>query len=199
LTDIVDSVGMWDRAPDAMSYALVRHDCIVRREIIKRRGHVFGTAGDAFAAAFACAEAALEAATAIQRRLHREDWPATAPISVRTALHSGEALERGGNYYGRSVNVAARLAGLAYGGQVLMSSATKDLVDGALTEAVTLVCLGPQRLRGVGSPVWVWGVEESVSACPFRPLRAATSVAERELAGVAASQRQSGSGWAMDV
>jgi class 3 adenylate cyclase len=176
LTDIVDSVGMWDRDPTSMARALVRHDSILHGEITRHRGHIFGTAGDAFAAAFGCSKAAFDAATAIQLRMRREEWPAATSVSVRIALHSGDALERAGNYYGPPVNVAARLTAMANGGQVLMSSATKELLDLDPAGVPNFVYLGPQRLRGIGLPVSVWGTASWGITRPAPATRAACFV-----------------------
>jgi hypothetical protein len=86
------------------------------------------------------------AAAAIQRALHAEAWPAEAPLRVRLALHTGEAHRRDGDYYGGAVNRAARLRGLAHGGQALLSQATFDVVRDGLPGGVAVRDLGEHRL-----------------------------------------------------
>jgi adenylate cyclase len=71
--------------------------------------------------------------------------------SIRVGMHTGPATERDGDYFGTTVNLAARVAGLAGGGQVLLTEATAQEA-GDLAE-LSVVRLGPQRLRNVGDPV----------------------------------------------
>ena len=58
-----------------------------------------------------------------------ESWPDNAPIRVRMGLHTGEAQERGGDYFGSAVNRAARIMSAGHGGQVLVSATTAVMVD----------------------------------------------------------------------
>jgi predicted ATPase len=134
-----------------MRAALARHDELVRGAIEDHRGHVFSTGGDGFVAAFAGAADALAAANDAQERLAAEQWPASAVIRVRMGLHTGEAEERGGLYFGLTLNLAARLTSTAHGGQVLCSSATAGLLDGA-----HLIDLGQHRLRDLSAPQQVF-------------------------------------------
>lgn len=94
-TDIEGSTQRWDRHPDAMRAALVRHDALLREAVEAHDGHVFKTVGDAFCAAFATAGAGVAAAIAAQRAVATEDWTAIGagfpPIAVRMGLHTGEA------------------------------------------------------------------------------------------------------------
>jgi predicted ATPase len=116
-----------------MAAAVARHDAIIETlvgeyggSIVRPRGE-----GDSRFAVFASAAAAVAAACAIQRSLAREDWPTTGPLRVRIGLHTGEAEFRAGDYYGTSVNRCARLRDIGHGGQILLSSKTRQLVDGA--------------------------------------------------------------------
>ncbi|HZC84648.1 MAG TPA: adenylate/guanylate cyclase domain-containing protein, partial [Rubrobacter sp.] len=120
-TDIEDSTKLWERSPQAMQAALVRHDEILRRAIEDRGGYVFKTVGDAFCCAFPTAPDALEAALDAQRLLFEEWWAESAPLRVRMALHIGAAEERDGDYLGPPLNRVARLLSAAHGGQVLLS------------------------------------------------------------------------------
>ena len=165
-TDIEGSTQLWEAAPDAMRAALARHDSIMRDAIEEHGGHVFATGGDGFAAAFARAGDALAAATAAHAGLTAEPWPDGAPIRVRMALHTGVAEERGGDYLGTAVNRAARVMALGYGGQVLCSSVTAELVDG-----VELVDLGEHRLRDLSGPQRLFQVGRG----RFPPLRSLES------------------------
>ncbi|HZQ87286.1 MAG TPA: adenylate/guanylate cyclase domain-containing protein, partial [Acidimicrobiales bacterium] len=155
-TDIEGSTRLWDEEPEMMRVALERHDAMVRAAIRDAGGVVFATGGDGFAAAFSRAGDALAASVAIQRALTRERWPNGVDLRVRVGVHTGEALERDGDYFGSAVNTASRLMTLSGPGQVLCSQATASLVDAR--GEWDLVDLGPVSLRGLASPVRAFGV-----------------------------------------
>ena len=161
-TDIEGSTRLWQAAPDGMRRALERHDAIVRAAIDGHGGYVFATGGDGFGVAFARTGEATAAAVEAQTALGGEVWPEGAVIRVRMGIHTGEAAERDGDYFGTVVNRAARLMAAGHGGQVLVSAATADLVD-----AGGLVDLGVHRLRDLAEPQRVF----QVGAAMFPPLR----------------------------
>lgn len=121
-TDIEGSTERWDRQPDAMRQALERHDALVRESVAAQGGRVFTTVGDAVRAAFASAGAGLAAAIAAQRAINAVDLAVFgegfAPLAVRMGLHTGEATERGGDYFGQPVNRVARLEAAGRGGHL---------------------------------------------------------------------------------
>jgi predicted ATPase/class 3 adenylate cyclase len=156
-TDIEESTRLWDERPDSMRPALARHDELLRSSIVRHGGHVFSVAGDGLAAAFQRSGDAVAAAVDAQVALAAEPWPAGAALRVRMGIHSGEAEERDGNYYGAPLNRAARLMAAAHGGQVVMSDVTAGLVVGA--PGIGLVDLGVHRLRGLIEPARVFGVK----------------------------------------
>ena len=131
-TDIEGSTERWDKFPDAMRAALERHDALMHAAVESNAGQVFKTVGDAFCAAFATAGAGLSAAIDAQRAISTEDWVAFGeafpPILVRMGLHTGEATERGGDYFGQPVNRVARIEAAGHGGQVLLSSIAAGIV-----------------------------------------------------------------------
>jgi len=161
-TDVEGSTRLWEAAPEAMRAALHRHDVIVRQAIEGHGGYVFATGGDGFAAAFARAGDALGAAADAQAGLVAEDWPEGAAIRVRMGIHTGEAEERDGDYFGTAVNRASRLMTAAHGGQVLVSSAAASVADLA-----GLQDLGELRVRDLGEPQHVFQLGDGV----FGPLR----------------------------
>ncbi len=150
-TDIEGSTARWDRHPDAMRAALVRHDALLRGAVEAQSGHVFKTVGDAFCSAFGTAGAGLAAAIAAQRAIAAEDWSAFGdgfpPLAVRMGLHTGEATERGGDYFGQPVNRVARIEAAGHGGQLLLSDATYNIVREHLPEGFALRDWGTHRLK----------------------------------------------------
>ncbi|HEX2381465.1 MAG TPA: AAA family ATPase, partial [Acidimicrobiales bacterium] len=153
LTDVVDSTVLWERSSDAMAMALERHDELVRDAVTSHRGIFLKHRGegDSTFAVFSQPSAALAAACSAQRALIAEPWDASTPIWVRIGIHTGEAVERDRDYYGLTVNRAARLRALATGGQVLVSDTTAQLAGGA-PDGTELVFLRTESLRGIGEP-----------------------------------------------
>lgn len=152
-TDVEGSTQLWEHHPAAMRTALADHDAILRNAVESHTGVVFKTIGDAFCAAFVRPEDALAAAVAAQRGLSAHAW--TAPIDrlrVRIGIHTGTAIESGGDYYGPTVNRVARLMSLGYGEQILVSGATAQLLRDVLPAQTSLRELGSHRLKGLSQP-----------------------------------------------
>jgi predicted ATPase/class 3 adenylate cyclase len=146
-TDIEGSTRLWEEHPDAMRDALACHDELLREAIEGHGGYVVKTTGDGFHAAFSAADAGVSAAIAAQRALEAATWGETGTLRIRIGLHTGVASVRDGDYFGSSLNRAARLMGVAHGGQVVCSQATTDLARDVLAEGVDFVDLGEHRLR----------------------------------------------------
>ncbi len=152
-TDIEGSTRLLQELGDR--YAAVRdeHAAIVRQAIDEGGGAEVSTEGDSFFAAFGGPVGAVRAAVAAQRGLAGHDWPTGFPVRVRMGLHTGEGVRGGDNYVGIDVNRAARIAAAAHGGQVIVSDATRGLVQHALPEGASLRDLGEHRLKDIALPV----------------------------------------------
>lgn len=161
LSDAVGSTRLWAADEDAMSASLLVHDQIVRDAIESNGGHVFGTAGDSFAAAFERASSSLRAAEQIHARLAGTEWPGPE-LRVRIGIHLGEAEERDDNYLGPVVNTTARVENAAHGGQTLFTEAVRVAarVSGSTD-------LGLHRLRDVEELVHL----HQIGDAEFPPLR----------------------------
>jgi class 3 adenylate cyclase len=123
--------------------------------VAKHGGTVFSSMGDGIAAVFPSALSAVKAALAAQRLMEAEAWPTVTPVRVRMGLHTGEAELRDGDYFGTSVNRAARLMAIGHGGEVLCSAATAEVVADS---GLDLLDLGERRLRDLDRPVRVFQV-----------------------------------------
>lgn len=188
LTDVEGSTRLWERFPEAMSVALARHDALVREGVARHGGSLIKSRGegDSAFAVFARAPGAVAAALALQRDLAGESWPGDSVLRVRMALHAGEAELRDGDYYGSAVNRCARLRALAHGGQVLLSQAARDLVQGNMPEGAGLRSLGPHHLPDLQSPEEVYQLVHHGLRGEFPPLRSQSGIfptAEEALAG----------------
>jgi predicted ATPase/class 3 adenylate cyclase len=169
-TDVEGSTKLWGRYPEAMQATMARHDEVLREVMDSSGGYVFTTVGDAFCVAFSSASHALEAALAAQQALLSEGREKTGPLRVRMALHTGSADERGGDYFGPPVNRVARLLSAGHGGQVLLSSATQELVRDTLPEGVSLRDLGERRLKDLFRPERVFQLISPDLPTSFPPL-----------------------------
>jgi predicted ATPase/class 3 adenylate cyclase/DNA-binding NarL/FixJ family response regulator len=170
-TDVEGSTASWERHPDSMRSALATHDAILRSAIGSHGGVVFATGGDGFAAAFSRADAALRAAIEAQASLAGARWSEGLALMVRMGLHTGESHERDGDYFGPAVNRAARVMDAANGRQILVSSATREIVGRELGGSTTLLDLGVHELRDVTEPVRLYRVADGAFASDPRPPR----------------------------
>jgi predicted ATPase/class 3 adenylate cyclase len=171
-TDLEGSTRLWERFPDAMKDALKRHDAILRAAIETSVGQVVKTTGDGMMAAFGSAADAVTASLVAQRDLAREPWPETGPLRVRMGLHSGQADERAGDFFGPTVNRAARIMAAGHGGQVLLSAAAGALAQEGLPAGAGLLDLGEHRLKDLGRPEHVFQLVHPDLAATFPPLAA---------------------------
>ncbi len=171
-TDIEGSTARWERAPTVMRPALERHDAILRESIAAAGGVVFRTMGDAFCGAFPTASQAAGGAVTAQRALAAEPWPAEiGAIRARMALHTGTGELGGGDYIGPPLNRVARILSAGYGGQVLCSQTTADLLRGVLAEGVSLRDLGEHRLKDLQLPERLFQFVIADLPADFPPLK----------------------------
>src|SRR5712692_8225351 len=159
--DIEGSAALWERQPNGMRTALGREDAILRTAIAAAEGYVFKTVGDLFCAAFPTAAAALTASVAAQRALTKETWTGVGDVRVRMALHTGAADERDGDYFGPPLNRVARLFAVGYGGQILLSQATYELIRDSLPDGMGVLDLGEHRLKDLTRPEHIYQVLSS--------------------------------------
>ena len=151
-SDLEGSTRLWDRHPDAMHAALARHDAILRESVEAAGGTVVKTTGDGMMAVFGSALDAVAASLHVQRALRDEAWGETGPLRVRMGMHVGESQARGGDYYGTTVNRAARVMAAAHGGQVLLSAQAAAAVAAVVPAGVQLRDLGTHRLKDLAAP-----------------------------------------------
>ncbi|MGZ6741078.1 MAG: adenylate/guanylate cyclase domain-containing protein [Nocardioides sp.] len=131
-SDIEGSTALNEELGDrAWVKVLARHDAVVRRCVEEHDGHVVKTQGDGFMVAFGPATDAVACAVDVQRALAgRRRRPLDPDVRVRIGIHRGEAVQRDNDLFGRNVAYAARVAGLAQGGEVLVSDAVLAAAPG---------------------------------------------------------------------
>lgn len=161
---------------DRYGEVLARHQVLLRESFAANRGEEVDTQGDQFFVAFRSASDALASAIAIHRTLADHDWPDGVELRVRIGIHTGEASAAGERYVGVSVHRAARIGAVAHGGQTLVSSATRELVEDDLPEGVFLRDLGSYRLKDIDRPERVAQLVAEGLRTEFPPLRGADPV-----------------------
>jgi predicted ATPase/class 3 adenylate cyclase len=148
-TDIEGSTEKWEQDPGRMAQAVAAHDALLRDAVEKNHGRVIKSSGDGIVAVFSDPFDSIAAAVDTQLALADAASTAGIPLAVRCGLHAGEAQRYGDDYLGTTLNRAARVMALAYGGQVLLSQAVADRLVGRLHEGIALRDLGEVRLRGL--------------------------------------------------
>jgi len=128
-SDIEGSSRLTERLGDDRWMELLGiHNTIIRAQLDEHGGYEVKSQGDGFMVAFPTARQAVMCAIDIQRALLRRAARSDFPIRVRIGIHTGEAIHRQGDFFGRSVVLAARIAAHAEGGDILISSLARDLV-----------------------------------------------------------------------
>jgi class 3 adenylate cyclase len=137
LSDVAGSARLWEQQAETMSVSMRTHDRVVHAAVTENEGRIFKSLGDGFYAVFSRVSDALSAAIAIHGRLESAEWNQLSPLRLRMAIHCGTAEERDDDYFGPTVNRAARLVGLALPGQLLLSRAAFALVEDSLPTGAT--------------------------------------------------------------
>ncbi|MBI4259006.1 MAG: tetratricopeptide repeat protein [Actinobacteria bacterium] len=151
-TDVEGSTRLLQELGPRWEGVVEEHHSLLRAAIEGSGGVTIRTEGDAFFAVFPSATGAVSAAVDAQRALARHRWPAGTAVRVRMGLHTGEGVLGGDDYVGLDVHRAARIAAAGHGGQVLLSSATRELVRDGLPDGVQAIDLGPHRLKDMPDP-----------------------------------------------
>jgi class 3 adenylate cyclase len=127
-SDIEGSTAKTEELGDQRWMEVLReHNAIVREQLAAHGGFEVKSEGDGFMLAFQSARKALQCAIETQKAFAMRAESADHPIQVRMGLHTGEVIKEGDDFYGKHVNLAARIAGQAAGGEILVSSLLKEL------------------------------------------------------------------------
>jgi len=178
-TDVEGSTQLLRQLGERYGEVLAEQRRLLREAAEARGGREVDSQGDSFFFAFARANAALGAAVAAQRGLAGFDWPADARVRVRMGLHTAEPAVGEERYVGLGVHRAARIGAEAHGGQVLLSSATRGLVEDEVG-GVSVRELGSYRLKDFDTPEHLYQLDIEGLQSDFPPLKA-EQVTERRL------------------
>ena len=178
-TDIEGSSDLWEAHRDAFRPILEEHNRSMREQAALWNGLEVKTEGDAFFLVFDRASDAVRFAVEAQLAFAATDWNAilngVSSLRVRMGMHTGEPIlvehpngER--DYFGPTVNRAARVGGAGHGGQVIVSEATRSLSLSEMPPSVSFLDMGRHRLKGVGEET-LWQVAHPDLPSSFLPLK----------------------------
>jgi class 3 adenylate cyclase len=157
--DVSGSTSLYEKLGDQRALAAIESVLSeLRKSIAFQRGRVVKTIGDEVMAVFESADVAMQAACDMQNRV-----AAIAPIdkvrlAIRVGFHFGPAIEDEGDFFGDAVNTAARMAGLAKGGQVISSGPTvyalSPLLQASTRELDAMLVKGKQDEIRIFEVIW---------------------------------------------
>jgi len=173
-SDIEGSTRLVQQLGDRFVDILESQQRLLRDAFREHGGIELGTEGDSFFVVFPKAGDAVAAAIAAQRAVAGYAWPEDADVRVRMGLHTGEGTLGGANYVGLDVHRAARIASAAHGGQILMSDATRALVESNLGSGSGLRDLGEQRLKDLLKPERIAQIVDGTLQSDFPPIATLT-------------------------
>ncbi|HUB68826.1 MAG TPA: adenylate/guanylate cyclase domain-containing protein [Acidimicrobiales bacterium] len=171
-TDIEGSTSLLQRLGEGTyAEALADHHELIRGRLADHGGKEVTTQGDGFFAVFSSPRSCVAAVIAMQQALAAHHWVEDAPVRVRMGMHAGEATETITGLIGYDIHRAARVAAVAHGGQVLLSSSAAELVRDFLPDTARLRDLGLHRLKDLSRPERIFQLEATGLRSDFPPLR----------------------------
>jgi len=176
-TDIEESTRILQQLGDRHAEVLAEYRRLLRNAFRDYHGQEVDTQGDAFFVAFPRARDAILAAVAAQKATLEYAWPDGISIRTRMGLHTGEPSTADGGYVGMDVHRAARICAAGWGGQILLSQTTRDLVAEELPKGISLRDLGEHRLKDLTCPHRLYQVVVANSPGDFPPLRSLDATA----------------------
>ncbi len=160
-TDLKASTQLYDEIGDLAALGMVRSHFQVLRDVIARRGGaIVKTIGDAVMATFVDSGAAVNAGVEMHQRL-RED-PGARGLQLKVGIHAGPCVAIDSNerldYFGQTVNIAARVQSLADGGELVCTDdVMKDPAVAAIFNGARLTATVEEaQLKGVSQAVRVY-------------------------------------------
>ncbi|XDD42504.1 DUF5939 domain-containing protein [Leptospira sp. WS60.C2] len=177
-TDLKGSTEMYDTAGDIIAYKLVQEHFRILTEIVRKyKGAIVKTMGDAIMATFSTPTEGLLAALEMMERIDSMnlDWKKEGyEIGLKVGLNEGSALavvnDERLDYFGQSVNIAARVQGLAKSGEVWLSETVWNATDPEELVKQHGYFYRKQRamLKGVGTPVPVFQLSRNKLKAPSK-------------------------------
>jgi class 3 adenylate cyclase/tetratricopeptide (TPR) repeat protein len=168
-SDIEDSTVLTERLGDERWLEVLReHNTIFREQISRHAGYEVKSQGDGFMLAFPDPCEALECAIDVQRAFaERERDGSGESLHVRIGLHTGEVISEEGDYFGKNVILAARIAAQAMGGEILVSEEMRDAASSGNGNGLSFDAGRELELKGLAGSHRVfraeWAAQETAA------------------------------------
>ncbi len=172
LTDIEGSTALLRQLGDGYATLLRDVRALIRKAVRDAGGHEVDARADEFFAAFRQVARALDAAVGVQRSLRNHAWTEDVDVRVRIGVHTGRTTLTETGYVGIAVHTAARVCSAGHGGQILLSSASRDAVEGSQAAGIAFRTLGRYALAGLPEPEALFQVDAADLRVKFPKLRA---------------------------
>lgn len=175
--DVAGSTRLYEQVGDAEALATIGR-CLALAENVARGygGRLIKTIGDEAMIVLPAADQATEAAGEIQTKMAALPPHGTVRVAFRIGIHCGPAIERDGDVFGDSVNVAARMVALAKSGQVILSASAVESLSPrlrrSLREVDVLTVKGKEKDIRIFELLWQDGTDEVTALATRPPLRA---------------------------
>lgn len=171
MTDIEGSTGLVHHLGPRYREVIDQVWLILRGGVADAGGHEVEARADEFFAVFESPRCAVDAAVSVQRDLMERTWVDDLDVRVRIGIHSGYPTSTEDNYIGIDVNTTSRITAVGHGGQVVVSSNTREGVKASAPKDVRFMALGTHKLRGLPAPVPLFQVAAKGLPTRFPPLR----------------------------
>jgi class 3 adenylate cyclase len=149
--DVSNSTGLYESLGDLRALARVGHCLAMVGHVCEEfGGRVVKTMGDGAMCVFVSAEAAVRASRLMQEKSAEQQDPGEPALGIHIGCHYGPVLENAGDVYGDTVNLAARIAGLAKVGQIIITAEMTETLPPELAGRVRK--LHPVPVRGRQEP-----------------------------------------------
>jgi class 3 adenylate cyclase len=175
LADIADSTGLVTTLGERYAALLADVRGMLRAAVHDSGGREVDVRADELFAVFEQARAAVEAALAIQRRVLARKWPEGVSVLMRIGLHTGLPTLTDTGYVGLVVHTTARICFAAHGGQIVVSRAVREEMEGSQASGPGFRDLGLHRLQGLPMPEALFQVEAPDLPIEFPPPRIGVS------------------------
>jgi class 3 adenylate cyclase len=182
LADMADSTGLLSALGEGYGALLTDVRRILRASVRASGGREVDVRADELFAVFEHARAAIDAAVAIQRKVHSHAWPDGLHVLIRIGLHTGRPTLTDSGYVGLPVHTAARICHAAHGGQIVVSQSVRLAMQDETGTPAAFRDLGEHLLQGLASPEWLFQVEVADLPLEFPPPRTGISRSAKPVA-----------------
>jgi adenylate cyclase len=157
-TDLVGFTAYTDAHGDRAAVDVLDRQSGIVEAGLAGRGRLVKELGDGLMLWFDSGTTGVEAACDILASVTAARDATEFPLAVRMGMHLGEVVERGQDYIGQTVNIAARVTDLAGPGELLVTEQVVRSLDGH-RRLGAFRPVGPTRVKGVGAPIWLHRLE----------------------------------------